>query len=127
MSDARDTLQGGQLLVALSNRMVTLFRDFLGKGPECCKSYWAGPDLLVIVLDGGYTVAEQTLYDAGQGQAVQDSRHMLQRTLASRMKTVVEELSGRTVIAFMSASHQGPDLSAELFVLEPTEPERAAG
>ena len=107
--------------------MVTLFRDFLGKGPERCKSYWAGADLLVIVLDGGYTVAEQTLYDAGQGQAVQDSRHMLQRTLASRMKTVVEELSGRTVIAFMSASHQDPDLSAELFVLQPEEPDRAAG
>ena len=78
-------MAGGQLLVALSSAMVVLFRDFLGKGPERCKSYWAGPDLLVIVLSGGYTVAEQTLYDAGQGQAVQDSRHALQRTLAARM------------------------------------------
>lgn len=112
--------------MALSNRMVILFRDFLGKGPERCKSYWAGPDLLVIVLDGGYTVAEQTLYDAGEGQAVQDSRHMLQRTLASRMRTTVEELTGRTVVAFMSASHQSPDLSAELFVLQPEAPSRAA-
>lgn len=114
----------GQLLVTISSRMVTLFRDFLGKGPERCKSYWAGPDLLVILLDGGYTVAEQTLYEAGQGQAVQDSRLRLQRTLASRMRATVEELTGRTVTAFMSASHQSPDLSAELFVLESEKLER---
>jgi len=99
--------------------MVGLFRDFLGKGPDRCKSHWAGPDLLVILLSGGYTVAEQTLYDAGQGQAVQDSRHALQTTLGARMSEMVEQLTGRKVIAFMSASHQDPDLSAELFVLEP--------
>jgi hypothetical protein len=47
----------------------------------------------------------------------------MQQTLAARMKTKVEELSGRRVVAFLSASHQDPDLSAELFVLEPEEPE----
>jgi len=121
------TLEGGQLLVALSGAMVALFRDFLGKGPERCKSYWAGRDLLVILLGGGYTVAEQTLYDAGQGQAVQNSRHALQNTLAARMQGTVEDLTGRKVIAFMSASHQDPDLSAELFVLEPEESDSPAG
>ncbi len=126
MTEVDETLQGGQLLVAVSNEMVALFRDFLGKGPERCKSYWAGPDLLVIMLGGGYTVAEKTLYEAGQGQAVQDSRHALQKTLAARMQTTVERLTGRSVIAFMSASHQDPDLSAELFVLEPEEPDSPA-
>jgi hypothetical protein len=36
----------------------------------------------------------------------------------------VEELTGRTVTAFMSANHIDPDLAAELFVLEPA-PEMA--
>ena len=101
--------------------MVGIFRDFLGKGPERCKSYWAGSDMLVILLGGGFTVAEQTLFEAGRGQAVQDSRHALQQTLAQRMTATVEELTGRKVVAFLSASHQGPDLSAEIFVLEPEE------
>ena len=35
---------------------------------------------------------------------------------------MIEELTGRKVIAFMNASHQDPDLSAELFVLEPQDP-----
>jgi uncharacterized protein YbcI len=126
VAEQQEQLEGGQLLVALSSAMVGLFRDFLGKGPERCKSYFAGNDLVVILLGGGYTVAEQTLYDAGQGQAVQNSRHALQTTLAARMGAIVEELTGRRVVAFMSASHQHPDLSAELFVLEPEDPDHPA-
>lgn len=120
-------LRGGQLLVALSDGMVELFRDFLGKGPERCKTYWAGSDTLLIMLDGGYTVAERTLFEAGRGAAVRESRMALQQILASRMKDTVEQLTGRNVVAFLSASHQDPDLSAEIFVLEPHEPDTSAG
>lgn len=120
-------LRGGQLLVALSDGMVELFRDFLGKGPERCKTYWAGSDTLLIMLDGGYTVAERTLFEAGRGAAVRESRMALQQILASRMKDTVEQLTGRNVVAFLSASHQDPDLSAEIFVLEPHEPDTPAG
>ncbi len=115
------TLEGGQLLVAISAEMVTIFRDFLGKGPERCKAYWAGTDMLVVLLAGGFSVAEQTLFAAGRGAAVQESRMALQETLAERMNAKIEELTGRRVIAFLSASHQEPDLSAELFLLEPQE------
>ena len=123
MEPPRETLQGGQLLVAISAEMVTIFRDFLGKGPERCKTYWAGSDMLVVLLAGGFSVAEQTLFAAGRGAAVQESRMALQETLAERMRGTVEELTGRTVVAFLSASHQEPDLSAELFLLEPLEPD----
>ena len=43
----------------------------------------------------------------------------LQATLGERLERMVEELTGRKVAAFLSASHQKPDLSAEIFVLEP--------
>ncbi len=118
---------GGQLLARLSNAMVVLFRDFLGKGPDRCKAYWAGNDALVVLLVGGYTVAEQTLFEAGQGAAVQASRDALHKTLAARMRETVESLTGRKVTALLSASHQDPDLSAELFVLEPEESQTVRG
>ena len=114
-----ERLEGGRLLVAISNAMITLFRDFSGKGPQSCNTHWAGEDLLIILLEGGYTVAEQTLYDAGHGRAVRDSRQHLQDTLEARMTSLVEQLTGRRVVAFMSTSHQSPDLTAELFMLEP--------
>lgn len=119
MSDEMEQMQGGRLLVEISNQTVGLFRDLSGKGPSRCKTYWAGPDLLVVLLRGGFTIAEQTLYEAGRGLAVRDARHALQDTIEDRMTTMVERLTGRTVAAFMSTSHQNPDLQAELFLLEP--------
>lgn len=121
MAEQAQRVHGSQVLLALSDSLVKVFREFLGKGPERCKTYWAGSDMLVILLGGGYTVAEQTLYEAGRGAAVQESRFALQQTLARVMQDTVEDITGREVVAFMSASHQDPDLSAEVFVLKPME------
>jgi uncharacterized protein YbcI len=119
MTDETGQMQGGRLLVEISNRVVGLFRDFAGKGPSRCKSYWAGRDLLVVLLRGGFTIAEQTLYEGGRGLSVRDSRHALQDTIEARLVEVIEGLTGRRVEAFMSTSHQDPDLQVELFLLEP--------
>ena len=121
VSDETGQLQGGRLLVEVSNRVVSLFRDFSGKGPSACKTYWAGPDMVVVLLRGGFTIAEQTLYEGGHQKSVRDSRHALQDTLQGRMTDIIEELTRRNVVAFMSASHQDPDLQVELFLLEPEE------
>lgn len=121
MAEQDQRVHGSQVLLALSDSLVKMFREFLGKGPERCKTYWAGSDMLVILVGGGYTVAEQTLYEAGRGAAVQESRFALQQTLARVMQDTVEDITGREVVAFMSASHQDPDLSAEVFVLKPME------
>ena len=118
-SDPHERPQGGQLLVAVSAAMVTIYREATGKGPDHCKTYWAGSDTLVILLSGGYTVAEQTLFEAGRGSLVQDSRRAIQQALADQMTEKVEDLTGRKVVAFMSASHQDPDLSAEILVFAP--------
>jgi uncharacterized protein YbcI len=58
-------LSEGQLLVEISKQVVQEFRSSVGKGPSRCRSYWAGRDLLVVLLQGGYTVGEQTLFDTG--------------------------------------------------------------
>jgi uncharacterized protein YbcI len=110
---------GGQTLVTLCNGVVQLLREFAGKGPSRCKGYWAGRDLLVILLSGGFTAAERTLFEAGHGNAVRDGQHALHEALELKMKALVEEVTERAVLAFMNASHQATDLRVELFVLEP--------
>ncbi len=107
------------MLVELSNRVVGEFRASVGKGPSRCKTYWAGRDMLVVLLRGGFTVAEQTLFDAGHKQAVHDAQHALQDAMEDRLSKIVEDLTGRRVIGFLSASRQSPDLRAELFLLDP--------
>jgi uncharacterized protein YbcI len=102
---------------------VREFRTSIGKGPSRCQSHSAGRDLLVLLLRGGFTGAEQTLFDAGHKRAVHDSQHALQDAMEGRLTTIVEDLTGRAVIGFLGASRQCPDLRAELFLLEPVDAE----
>lgn len=41
--------------------------------------------------------------------------------MEGRLSTIVADLTGREVVAFLSASRQDPDLRAELFLLAPLE------
>jgi len=66
--DARPA--GGELLASISRRIVQVFAQHAGKGPTKCETHWAGPDMLVVVLGGGYTEAERTLYDRGRAEDV---------------------------------------------------------
>jgi uncharacterized protein YbcI len=114
---------GGELLASISRRIVQLLARRAGKGPTKCKTHWAGSDMLVVVLGGGYTEAERTLYERGRAEDVRAYRTAIQDALAEDMAGEVKELTGRDVVAFMSTSHQDPDLLVEIFVLEPLQGE----
>ena len=72
-----------------------------------------------MVLQDTLTRGEQTLADAGQGQAVLDLRRRWQGVMEAEVSREIEELTGRKVIGFMSDNHIEPDLAVEVFVLEP--------
>ena len=118
--------RGGELLSALSNAIVGLHKEYAGKGPTNVKTYWAGKDMLVVLMGGGYTSAEETLYQGGEGKTVRDARSAFEDVMEQRMNEIIHGLTGREVVAFMSASHQSPDLTLEAFVLVPTEPDSPA-
>lgn len=114
-----ERLEGGELLAAISRRVVQVLRQQAGKGPTNCKAFWAGPDVLLVMLGGGYTAAERTLHSAGHTEHVLSYRRTIQDVLERDLRGEVERLTGRKVVAFMSSSHMDPDLAAELFVLKP--------
>ena len=92
-----------------------------GKGPTKTKSYWAGDDALLVLMGGGYTAAEETIFRGGRGLDVRDSRHAFHDVVQERMSQLIADRTGREVVAFISASHQHPDLTVLIFVLDPTE------
>jgi uncharacterized protein YbcI len=104
----------------ISRRMVQLHKEFYGKGPTKAKTYLNG-DLIVVLMRGGFTRVEETLLQEGRGDSVIQQRADFQSVMLGRFKEVVEEESGRNVVAMMSGSHQHPDLLGEMFVLEPTD------
>ena len=113
----------GGLRKDISNAFVGLYKEHLGKGPLKCRTYLQ-PELVVVVLAGGYTTGEQTLVEAGKWYEVRRVRQIWQDAMQVRFIDAIEALSGRKVKAFMSANHQDPDLSVEMFVLEAEESRR---
>ncbi len=110
----------GEVLTAISDGMVSLLREFYGRGPTRTKSYYQD-DLVVCVLRGGFSRVEQTLLDGGRGSAVIQQRMEFQELMRSRFSDVIEGATGRPVIGFMSGNQQDPDLMCEVFVLGPTD------
>ncbi|MDX6606047.1 MAG: hypothetical protein QOD14_587 [Solirubrobacterales bacterium] len=71
------------------------------------------------ILRGGFTRVERTLLDTGNVESVYQMRRSFQQAMEEEFRQVVEEATGRKVIAYMSSIHVDPDLAVELFVLEP--------
>ena len=113
--------ENGALRQDISNAVVGLYKEHYGKGPTRCRTY-VQPELVVVVLGGGYTAGEQTLFETGKWYAVRAARQHWQDSMQARFIETIERLTGREVHAFMSANHQDPDLAVELFVLAKGEP-----
>ena len=107
----------GQVLAEISNSMVRLYREHFGKGPTGAKTYVLD-DLVICVLRDGLTTVEKTLFEQGRGDAVREMRAAFQDAVSDRFTGVVESLTGRRVLAFMSQAHVGPDLAIEVFFLD---------
>jgi uncharacterized protein YbcI len=108
----------GTLRSEISTAIVGLYKSHYGKGPTHCRTYLE-PDLVTVILGEGYTVAEQTLFEAGKWYEVREARQIWQDSMQQRFVETIERLTQRKVKAFMSANRQDPDYAVELFVLEP--------
>jgi uncharacterized protein YbcI len=75
-------------------------------------------DLVIVLMRGGFSRLENTLFEDGKFLDVRTMRHAFQDTMQGRFREVIERFTGREVAAFMSASHQRPDLQMEVFVLD---------
>jgi uncharacterized protein YbcI len=110
-------LPAGPLRQDISNAIVTLFKQRFGRGPTTCRTYLEA-DLVVLVMSGGFTAGEQTMFEAGKWYDVRQARLAWQDSMQTRFVDAIEGLTHRTVKAFMSANHQDPDVTVELFVLD---------
>ena len=111
-------LRGGQLLSAISTGIVKLVREHYGRGPIKAKTY-ALDDIIVCVLrEVGFTPLEKTIMDSGEPKRIVAMREDFQRLMASRYKELIEELTGRKVLAFLSQAHVEPDITLEMFYID---------
>ena len=109
---------------AISNAFTKLQRDHYGRGPESVRTV-VGYDHIICFLENTFMPVERTLIEAGETEAVRETRLAFQRAMEHRFVNTVEEITGRKVRAFLSEVSLTPDISVEVFVLEKGETELA--
>ena len=110
-------LSGGELLSAISTKIVAVLREHYGRGPMKAKTYVLD-DLVVCVLRNGHTPIEQTMMESGEPQRVLEMRRDFQRVMGLRYREIIEQLTGRKVVAFLSQTHVDPDITLEVFFVD---------
>jgi uncharacterized protein YbcI len=108
---------------AISRELVSLHKQFYGRGPVRARTHLVD-DTVLCVLEGGFTVVERTLIEVGRAAAVHDMRTSFQ---AAMRTAVVESALARRVRAYLSQVHTDPDVAIELFLLEPESAAEASG
>jgi uncharacterized protein YbcI len=117
LTEEPQQLSGGELLSAISTKIVALLREHYGRGPMKAKTYVLD-DLVVCVLRNGHTAIEQTMMEGGEPERVLQMRRDFQRVMGLRYREIIEELTGRQVVAFLSQTHVDPDITLEVFFVD---------
>jgi uncharacterized protein YbcI len=110
----------GNVLLEISNAMVGIYKERFGRGPRSARTYCAGPDVLTVVLEETLTPAERSLVQMEEHQRLRDTRLFFQYASVPEIIGTIEEISGRSVRAFISGVDTHVDgLAVETFVLHP--------
>lgn len=119
MSAPEPPFANEQTLAAITDAMVAFHERYHHRKPVTAKSLMLGDDLIACVLGGVYTDVEKTMIEIQQKTIVQETRSAFQEVMRDKFIKAVQDLVGRSVLAFISNHHVGPDVEIELFLLAP--------
>lgn len=122
MSGNQAPLQGAALTDAISESMVRLYSDFYGHDRTTASTY-INQNVVVCLLEDIFSTQEGNQVASGGSAQVIDGRVAFQSATEDEFTREIERLTGRTVVAFMSANQTDPGIACELFYLEPPERE----
>lgn len=114
MPGSTDAVKG--LHSAVNDLVVRALQDYTGRGAMRARTV-LGADTVMVLLEDTLTRGERTLLEHGRTDEVLALRRTFQEVMGGELRAGVEALTGRRVVAFMSANHVEPDLAAEIFVL----------
>ena len=110
----------GQLATAIASMVVQVLRQYTGRGPTRSRTY-LNDELISVVLQGTLSRAERALVADGKSDLVLSNRRAFQNIMRADLIAGIEELTGRTVIAFLSDNSIDPDVKVKSFLLAPQE------
>jgi uncharacterized protein YbcI len=118
LPSSKPPLDEQRLTAAISAAIVKLYRDFYGHDRATATTY-VNDNVVVCVLENILTTSESALVSDGGRREVIDARVAFQEGNEDEFTAAIERLSGRRVVAFLSANQTDPGIASELFFLEP--------
>lgn len=119
--DSIPAREAGGSKTAISNLVVQLLSQYTGRGPTKARTY-IHDDIVTVVLQDTLTKAEHALVDNEHRELVLTTRSSFQEIMGDDLVAGVEQITGRKVLAFLSANHLDPDIAVETFLLAPQAP-----
>jgi uncharacterized protein YbcI len=110
-SRARDLRQ------AISDAIVRVSADFIGRGPTRAKTY-LNNHIVFCVMQDTLTRGERSLVAGGDGESVREMRRRFQDAMRPHLCAAIESLTGRQVVSFLSDNDVESETAIEVFVLD---------
>ena len=123
MASTRSDPSGSHAL-AVSNLVVRLLSEYTGRGPTRARTHF-NDNLVTVVVQDLLTKGERSLIRDGKTDLVLETRRAYQHSMRHDLSAGVEQITGRQVIAFLSANHIDPDIAIESFMLDPADTDGA--
>jgi|SRR5579884_807760 len=108
----------GSDAMRVSNAIGRIHKELVGRGPDRVRTH-IEEDVVVCVLEGGFTHVEQSLRDHVGAGAVVELRVHVQEAMKRAVIEAVESILGRPVRSFMSTNDPGANVQAEVLLLGP--------
>jgi uncharacterized protein YbcI len=119
MSSAKfDPVTSGPRGLAISNLVVRLLSEYTGRGATQARTHF-NDNLVTVVVQDLMTKGERSLLRDGRSDLVLETRRAYQSSMGGELSAGVEDITGRKVVAFLSANHLEPDVAIESFMLAP--------
>jgi uncharacterized protein YbcI len=103
--------------MAISNRMVRMIAEYLGRGPTRVRTTLT-TNIAVVTLGEPMTRGEQHLVAAGESGAVHSMRDTFHRSMREEAMRAVAEITGKSVIAYLADLDTESNIGMIAFVFE---------
>jgi uncharacterized protein YbcI len=116
-----ETHREGPLTAAVSDALVALHKEQFGRGPMQSRTNFAGPDVMVTVLQDALLPAEKALVEMGQALRVMEARAFYEEATRDKFIEVIEQIVRRKVYSFHSTCDPRTGIVMEIAIFEPRE------
>ena len=117
MAAGKPPLTGTELTEGISAALVELYAEYYDHDRTTATTY-INDNVVVCILEDILSEGESKQIADGQSGDVIDGRMAFQVGAEDEFTAAIEDLTGRTVTAFLSANQTDPGVASELFFLE---------